>query len=589
MQWPHLSTEVLPLLAIVSPLIGMMTAIVVARWNKPLLRPMALSNALTTILLVVGMLVIYNPDQQHGKSGTVRQMQSATPWLQKRPALDRIAEADSALGVDVRLSLGVDGLCAWSALLLTITVWAALCFPGRLRDDLFGAYCAWIMLSETLLLASLFSTDAITTLVLIEAALLPMYVLVGVCGGDGRRKAAGAMWIWQFVGCSCSLFGVTLLAVSRSWMQSDLVPRRGPLLFDSLLLTESVQHLLMRSETAIRLWSDVAPWACLFLMLGFAIRLPVFPFHGWYESALSVAPAGAAALIAAVFPMISLNGWLRTVSPSFLESEPVLTGLLGTFSIVGLWRAGLVAYQQTDLLQLLATISAGLMCLSSASLNTQHHDGIRGALLMALSQGLAIAIAILATEMVQQRCGTREISQLGSIVRVRPRLASVLIISLIGFAGMPFLWGFASLTLIFYSAAGTSMLLLISEVVALALLASSVLRAIGCCLTDSRGLTTWDGNDGTANWPAREPDGGRYRASVDNDSEPLVPGDLSLRELVTFAPLLLLLISLNLIPSAVLDGCEPTLRRLTRPMERVSDAKQGLGIRRVADDSGKDN
>lgn len=570
MRWPHLSVEVLPLLVLISPLIGLLTAGVMSRWNQALVRPMALANSLTTIMLVVVVLFVYRPGANAEKSGFVRQMTSSTPWLQGGVRRGQQTDVPSPKGIDVRLSFGVDGMSAWAALLLTVTVWAAICFPGRIRDDLFCAYCSWLMLTESLLLASLMAGDVITIVIFFELALLPVYLLVGVCGEGQHRQAAGSLWIWQFAGSACSLFGATLLAVARPWMQSDLVVKRAPMVFDEVLLVENIQQLLVRSEAALQIWSHLAPWGGLFLMFGFAVRLPVYPFQGWYVSALSHGPAGAAALIAAIFPLAAVHGWLRLASPFFNESGTVITGLLSTCAVIGLWRAALVSQSQNELRKLVVTISVGLLSLACLGVNTASHDAVRGGWLLVYSQGLATAIGIFVAEMIEVRTRSREYPPLGSWIGDAPRLAMLILVIQVVMAELPLLANFAAIYLIALSTAEANGAVLVAEVIGLSLLAAGVLRALGASSANA--------HSGSAlRRPAAEQRSTWFDRFEDSDHQPRGGdsrggnvSDLRLREVVTVVPLFGLLVLVNLVPHVVLDGCDPLMRRLIRRSEKVS-------------------
>lgn len=250
MPWHHYSHDVLPLLSVISPIIGLITVLVVSRSNVGLARPMALSNSAMTMLIIVAVVWLPDSTERTGiHSARARASGPGTIWLGTGPRQADPQAMPIMKGVNIRIGFANDGLSAWPALLLSVTVWGVICVIGRHEGHSYSSQCLCLMATQSLLLGSFFATDAIVAIVFQEIALLPIYLLLGVCGDDKRRPASSAWWLWQLVGCSCSLVGITLLAVSQPWMDSDLVLRAG-LNFDGRVITDGIRQSLAQSEAA---------------------------------------------------------------------------------------------------------------------------------------------------------------------------------------------------------------------------------------------------------------------------------------------------------------------------------------------------
>ncbi len=542
MRWPRLTAEVLPLLTTISPLIGAATTVAMSRWNAPLVRPMALSNSAMTLMLAIAAVGMCQSAETDDPANARIPVEPGITWLAD-PATEQ-PDNSPVRGMRVRLSFAVDGLSVWPALVLSLTVWAVLCGSGRREAASFSSHCVWLMTSQALLLASCFATDAVAALLFLEMALLPIYVLIGTSGEEGRRPVAGACWLWQMIGCCSSLLGVTLLAVSQPWMTSDMVASRGPALFDTSLLADSLRHSLAHSEAAWHLWGHLAPWGAALLLLGFLIRLPVFPFLGWYQSTLVAAPSGVSAVIAVAFPLAAFSAWLRLGVPSFADNSAV-AGILGTMSLAGVLQSAFVLQSQTDLKRIMATVSCVLLGLAGVGLSFQNGDGIRGAWLLILSQGLAVAGGMLLVQILESRCGTRELTRLTDPVKGMPRLTAALAILLLGLAGIPVVSGFAALHLQLWASSGAGWWMIAGLSVAVVGVAAAAIQAYVVVVTKT---------------PVAASDSGTLPVCETRT-------DISGWELAALAPILALLLLLNAAPTVVLKSCEPTFHRLFRRTE----------------------
>ncbi len=541
MPWHHYSHDVLPLLAVVSPIIGLITTLAVSRSNVALARPMALSNSAMTMLIVAA--VVWLPDSterlgihsaRSGVSGP------RTIWLGINTGQSDPQAMPIVKGLNIRVCFANDGLSAWPALLLSVTVWGVICAVGRHEGLSYSSQCMCLMATQSLLLGSFFATDAIVAIVFLETALLPIYLLLGTCGDDMRRPASSTWWLWQVAGCSCSLVGITLLAVSQPWMGSDLASRAG-LNFNGRLITDGVRQLLAQSEAAWHLWGQLAPWAAGLLLLGLLIRLPVYPFQGLYHSSLAAAPCGIAALIAVAFPLAALNTWLQFGLPLFGLNNVGLATLLGAFSLVGALQASFSLQSQTDLKLIFARLSSIMLCIAGIGLSTQSQDGVRGAWLLVISQAITVASGMFIVQMLEARFGTRDLKLLSRQIKAAPRVTALLTLVLFTCTGVPVILAFSAVYLQLSAMSG-NLWLIGGASVALAMLAWATLIILSQIMA------------ATSASPA----------TVLHDARPSMrrQPDIARAEAWALLPLMVVAALVTVAPTALTNRCEPTFQRL---------------------------
>lgn len=533
MLWPRFSPQILPLLITISPVIGLITTAVMSRWNGSLVRPMAIANSTITLLLVA-IAVWWQPHFEPTASRDVRKTQSGVEWLAMPSRAPAANHSSSTTGLRVRLTGAQDGISIWSAALLALSIWAVLSYRDPLPDDGEWLVCTGLLASQASLLAAVFSTDAVVALVFLELSVLPIALIIGAFGDNNRRQAAASWWTWQLTGGVCSLLGMTMLAVSQPWMQAELVPMRGAISFETSQLATGIQQLLNRSETAVHIWSHLAPWAAAMLVCGLLIRLPTFPFQGWYTSTLVSAPTGVSVIIAAAFPLMACVAWLRLGMPLFGMNEGLASSTLGVASLAGLIHAGLKARSENDLKHLFALLSCAMLGLAGIALSFHNADGLRSAWLMILSQGLAIPCGLLLTQSLESRCGTRDVTRLADLVATSPRLAMLLGTLLLGWTSVPVVVGFSAIYQQLAGASSAAVWLILGESLGLVLLAMTGLRVFAEVMTPTSRIRT-----ATTVSPSVR--------------------DLSVSELMIQCSLMALLVAVNVAPMLFVRACDTSL------------------------------
>ncbi len=573
MSWLMMIVELLPFLATISPLIGAAAIAVAARTNFARTGLIAWSSAVLTFVLLGA--VVWNFDLQRvndrGRDETSQMIvsfdglaqSSATIFLRTdgstadvrigdESAADRATSGSNDVdlaprGINLRLTFGIDGLTMWPAVWIALTVLIAFSCAGTLSSSINNAaesspaYCISVLISEAGLLGSLTARDVIVSLLSCEVAITSFYFLIGRWGGPERRTAAGRMLLFQRIGSGLTLLGTTLIAVSWPWVRSDFDARHRPLTFDLVGLVDGVRTTVARNEVAVEVWSDVAPWACLLLVIGFAMRFPAFPFQRWYTHALEEASTGVACLLAIALPQVVFCGWVRFAMPLLAEEAIELSWLLGAAAALGAIHAGLKAASQSDLKKLAASLSMGHLALALLAMRLPLREGLTGAWLIVQTQGMVTAGLVLLISCVQERLSHRATAIVEGMAFDQPKRAAMLVLLLAASGTMSLASGAGSLLALSqltwettpFAACGIAMLLLMTW----SLLVTSQRILFG-------------------------------RATVASTT-PF--HDLNLREFCIVMPFILLVAWLTLAPHAILKSSEATLTQLLQPHERRAD------------------
>ncbi|MBN1912555.1 MAG: NADH-quinone oxidoreductase subunit M [Pirellulales bacterium] len=454
--------------------------------------------------------------------------------------------------IDVRLSLGLDGLSVWlfglTALLSVVAVtvgWEAV----RQQASL---YYRLLMLLQAGMLGVFAARDIILFYVFFEFTLIPLFFLIGIWGSEQRRYAANKFFLFTLAGSVLTFLGL-LAVVLWDYHHSGT----GRMTFSIAELTE---HLAVGPI-------DPGVQMAVFLALfaGFAIKVPLFPLHTWLPLAHVEAPAAGSVLLAGVLLKIGTYGFLRFALP--LAPEAVVTAMpwLLSLSVAAILYGGLVALAQKDMKRLIAYSSVSHMGFCMLGLFALNALGTQGSLLQMVNHGLATGGLFALVGMIYERYHTRQIGDYGGLARRMPRAAFFMLVLTLSSIGLPGLGGFAGELLILvgmfdraWAGAVPAGWQMAYRVFAVGAVAGVVVGAWYMLWLVQRVFFG----------PLREPE---HRSTDETTS---LPTDLNARETATLAPLVVLTLWIGVWPSFFLDRASPTLDRLTEPVQRVLERRQ---------------
>ncbi|WP_422926395.1 complex I subunit 4 family protein [Singulisphaera sp. PoT] len=339
---------------------------------------------------------------------------------------------------DIRFSLGLDGLSIWLFVLTSVLMIPAIFASWESIQERAALHYAFLLMLQTGLLGLFASLDVVLFYIFFEFSLIPLFFLIGLWGGSERRQASVTFFLYTLAGSLLTLLGVIAL-VAIHYQHSP-----------SHTLTFSIPELTRGLATLPWVdWHKTTPWTAspqvlIFLLLfaGFAIKVPMFPFHTWLPLAHVEAPAAGSILLAGVLLKVGSYGLLRFNLGMTPIGAQVLFPMLATLSVIGIIYGALVALAQTDIKRLVAYSSVshmGFIVLGIFSLNP---TGMDGAVIQMINHGITTGALFACVGVIYERYHTREMAELGGLWERLPLLAFFLIMASLGSAAVPGLNGF---------------------------------------------------------------------------------------------------------------------------------------------------
>ena len=316
-------------------------------------------------------------------------------------------------------TIGVDGISLPLIWLATLLALIAMLASGGIRERVKGYYLLLLLL-EAAMLGVFTARDWSLFYVFWELTLLPLFFLIDRWGGAGRQKAALNFVLYTMGG---SVFMLIVLLVLY-----DAAPAHS---FDMGAIREGAR--LLPETTQITLFVG--------LLIGFGVKMPIFPLHGWLPLAHVEAPSPVSILLSGILLKMGSYGLIRTVW-MLPDAAEALQGVLLGLALVSIVYGGMLAWQQRDLKAMIAYSSVshmGVVLLGIAALNTA---GLTGAVMQMVAHGLVAAALFLLIGLLYERTHTRDLADYGSLVSVMPRFAFFTILAFVAAVGMPGTAGF---------------------------------------------------------------------------------------------------------------------------------------------------
>ncbi len=323
----------------------------------------------------------------------------------------------------IKYKVGIDGITLFLVMLVTfiMPITVLSCF-GAIKNRLKEFFISMLIL-ETAMIGAFVSLDLFLFYIFWEAMLIPMYLLIGMWGGERRIYAAVKFFIYTMIGSLLML--VAILYVVYTYKSQT-----GILTFEySLLLGTSM--------------SPSEQWL-LFLAfaLAFAIKVPMFPFHTWLPDAHVEAPTAGSVILAGVLLKMGTYGFIRFAMPMFPAAAIKAIPIISILAIIGIIYGACVAMVQKDVKKLVAYSSVshlGFVMLGLFALNTH---AVEGAIYQMLNHGISTGALFLLVGVIYERRHTRLIEDYGGLTRVMPIYAVFFMVFTLSSIGLPPLNGF---------------------------------------------------------------------------------------------------------------------------------------------------
>jgi NADH-quinone oxidoreductase subunit M len=323
--------------------------------------------------------------------------------------------------------LGIDGISFLLIILTTLLGWISIFSSWTAIEERVKEYYAWFLVLQTGMLGVFMALDFFLFFVFWEAMLVPMYLLIGIWGGPRKLYAAIKFFLYTLLGSVLMLLGILFLYFHHHSVTG--------------IYTFSIPALY---QTAPQIPFNYAIWLFFAFFLGFAIKVPMFPFHTWLPDAHVEAPTAGSVILAGVLLKMGTYGFLRFSLPFFpgVVSHPAVRGWMIALSIVAIIYGALVSLMQKDMKKLVAYSSVSHLGFCTLGIFVLNHAGISGSVLQQINHGISTGALFLIVGILYERRHTREIAEYGGISSVMPKYATITMIMFLSSMGLPLLNGF---------------------------------------------------------------------------------------------------------------------------------------------------
>ncbi len=334
--------------------------------------------------------------------------------------------------IGVRYEFGIDGIALLLVLLTTLLGVIAFLSSWKAIHEREKEYYVFLLLLQTGMLGVFMALDFFLFYVFWEVMLVPMYFLIGIWGGPRRLYAAIKFFLYTLVGSVLMLLGILALYFYNS---SGLFGWKG-------LGNPATFSIIQFHEIGASIPPDLQLWIFLAFFVGFAIKVPMFPFHTWLPDAHVEAPTAGSVILAGVLLKMGTYGFVRFSLPILPDATRKSLPWVAALAIIGIVYGALVAMAQKDMKKLVAYSSVshlGFVMLGMFALNG---PGVNGSVLQMINHGLSTGALFLLVGIIYERRHTRAIAEYGGLSQVMPLYAIVFLIITMSSIGLPPLNGF---------------------------------------------------------------------------------------------------------------------------------------------------
>jgi NADH-quinone oxidoreductase subunit M len=488
-------------LTVLTPLVGALLLALAPRARERDVKTVGLGVSLATFAASLWMLAsldLRNPDLQLAESYT---------WIPS---------------IGARFAFAVDGVSVALILLTTFLVPIVLAASwSSIKDRLVGYTAAFLVL-EAAVIGVFATTDLLLFYVLFEFTLVPMYLIIGIWGGAGRRAAAVKFFLYTLAGGLLMLVGILSLHAQTGT-------------FDYVAIRDAI----VSGRVVIGATQQV--WLFAAFLVAFAVKVPIFPVHTWLPDAHTEAPTGGSVFLAGVLLKMGTFGLLRYAMPLFPDATVAFAPWLIGVSVVGVLYGAIVALMQDDVKRLVAYSSVshmGFVVLGTFALND---IATSAAVVQMVNHGLSTGALFLMIGFLYERRHTRRIADFGGLAKQVPVMAGLWLVVSMSSLALPGLNGFVGEFPILLGAFAVNR-------------PAAVLAAFGAVLAALYLL-----------WAYQR----IFHGPLETD-ENRTTTDLTRRELVIMAPLIALIVAIGLYPGPLFDLVGPSVDRVLAEVAAVA-------------------
>jgi NADH-quinone oxidoreductase subunit M len=425
----------------------------------------------------------------------------------------------------IHFDLGIDGVSMPLVLLTALLLPIVLLGSWRGIDKHWKGFTFSLLLLTTGVLGALTALDLFLFYVFWEVMLIPMYLLIGIWGGEQRVYAAVKFFLFTMAGSLLMLVAILWLAIT----------------FHD---TTGVWSFSYEAFLQLELPLSQQLWLFGAFALAFAIKVPVFPLHTWLPDAHVQAPTGGSVILAGILLKLGTYGFLRFALPLFPHASHQMAPLVITLAIIGILYGALVSWSQDDMKKLVAYSSVahlGFVMLGIAAVDL---IAWQGSVIQMVNHGISTGALFLLVGMLYDRRHTKKFEDFGGLAKVMPWFAFFLVFSTLASVGLPALNGFVGEFLILLGSYRAGLvwpviLATFGVVLAAVYLLKMLYRTLWGPITREENRTL---------------------------------ADLSLREILLMAPLCLLMLAIGVAPQPFLAPSKPDLEQVLASYEQALES-----------------
>jgi NADH-quinone oxidoreductase subunit M len=332
--------------------------------------------------------------------------------------------------IGAQYAVGIDGISLLLLLLTTFLGFLSILSSWTAITDRVKEYYVFMLALQTGMLGVFVSMDFFLFYVFWEAMLVPMYFLIGIWGGPRKLYAAIKFFLYTLLGSVLMLLGILAIYFYYPKVAG------GAYTFD---ITEYMRVLGPLTDPY---WLEMQKWVFLAFFVGFAIKVPMFPFHTWLPDAHVEAPTAGSVILAGVLLKMGTYGFVRFSLPILPEATKYYLPWMLGLSVVGIIYGALVAMVQKDWKKLVAYSSVSHLGFCTLGLFALNAAGLSGSVLQMINHGLSTGALFLLVGLIYERRHTRMIAEFGGLSKQMPVYATLFMIITMSSIGLPALNGF---------------------------------------------------------------------------------------------------------------------------------------------------
>ena len=385
------------------PLVGVLIMLFIPKTDEVLSKSVAIATAAATLAVGVFTLIQFNYDH-----ADKMQFAADAEWIS-------VIKSSYLIGID-GISLPLYFLSMVITLLVMIYSWNHVPSPGNPK-----AFFILMLVLQTGMAGTFIARDLVLFFVFFELVLLPMYFMIGVWGGENRQYASLKFFLYTMFGSALML--VAFLA----------------LFFKTGAESFSIPYLI---EHGASISKNTQIWIFAGMFIGFAVKVPMFPFHTWLPDAHTQAPTQGSVILAAILLKLGTYGFVRIAIPILPVAAKEWAPWIGLLAVIGIIYGALGCLAQTDMKRLIAFSSVAHMGYVMLGISTLTDFGMNAAMFGMVAHGLITGMLFFIAGSVKERYHTLEIKRLSGMLVQMPKLGWILGFSAMASLGLPGLAGF---------------------------------------------------------------------------------------------------------------------------------------------------